>query len=216
MTSLNEQIKKIQELRKEIQEDKDFIAKEKASYEEKISIPRERVKEKEYQISCIDTQDVFINIEDIVAEVAKEWGSLPNELHIEIVGDRHFDNNLNDAIMRKITPFYSASEFLLRIKNNNKLFWVKFSMNKTDIQLDGKSFEEHIIAKPSGSGKVCSVDDWKNIVLRIRFDSVLKIEENNIEYQGDRGKILARAILRKEERENTSQTKNEADEIETE
>ena len=216
MVSLREQIKKIQELRKEIKEDKEFIAKEKASYEEKIKVSHERIKSNEYQISCIDTQDVFINIEDIVDEVAKEWGCSSKEFDIEIVGDRHFDNNINDAIMRKLTPFYSASEFLLRIKNNNNLFWVKFSMNKTDVQLDGKSFEEHIIAKPSGSGKVCSVDDWKNIALRVRLDALVEVGETKIEYRGDRGKILGRAILRKEERENKSQTENEDYENETE
>ena len=216
MASLNEKIKKIQELRRKIQEDKGFIANEKASYEEKISMPLKRIKSNEYQAACIEAEDVFINIKDIVEETAKEWKCEPEALDVEILGGRHFNNNTDDAAMKKLTPYYSANGFLLTIKNKNNLFWVKFSINKTDIQLDGKCFEEHIIAKPCRGGKVCSVDDWKNIVLRVRLDLIVKIGEGNVEYQDNRGGILARAILRKEGIENKAQSEDDLGETESE
>lgn len=216
MVSFAKQISQAQSLMKEIQKDKDFIAKEKAFYEEKISVFKEKITSNKCQYDEITTKDVFVCLKDVVVEIAKEWECPIQNLSIQFIGDRQFDNNISDETMRKAMPYYSAGGFLLSIKDNKHLFWIKVSVNKTDIQLDGKSFEEHIIAKPYGSGNVCSVDDYSNIVFRVRLDKVVEVSEDKVEYQGGAGKILGRAILRKEERENKSQTENEEGENEAE
>ncbi len=216
MASFREQISQSQKLMKEIQKDSDFIEKEKAYYEERISAPRERIKSNKYQYEEITSTDVFVCLKDVALEVAKEWECPIQNLNIQFMRDCPFPNNTSDEQMRKLTPYYSAGEFLLSIRDNRYSFRTRVSVNKTDIQLDGKSFEEHIIAKQYCSGKVCSVDDYSNIVFRVRLDKVVEVSEDKVEYQGGVGKILARAILRKEEREIKSQTANDEDENEAE
>lgn len=216
MESFAEQISQVQSLMKEIQKDKDFIAREKASYEERIAVPNERIKSNKYLCDEITTKDVFVCLKDVVAEVAKEWECPIQNLSVQFRRDVPFANDISDEQMRKLTPYYSAGDFLLQIRDNRYSFRTRVSVNKTDIQLDGKSFEDHIIAKPYANGKFCSVDDYSNVIFRVRLEKVVEVSEDKVEYQGGVGNILARAILRKEERERKSQISNDEGENEAE
>ena len=209
MISLSELINQTKELNKEIREHNAYIQRENAVYQEKISCSVKKIKHNEELISEIRRQELFINVDDIVEVLAKEWGYNKEDLSVEIKENFYYPSDVDVNKLKKLDSF-NQNQMVLKIKcKDGYSLTFKATVRKDDIQLDGKKFGEHIIVKPFGNLKELAVDDYRNIVLRFCFNRIIFIEKDgSLSYQNTKGKILAQALQRKEERERKESLKS--------
>lgn len=203
MKTLKNYIEKIKELNYNNQLDRKYVEKEQQEYERRIAEPLERIKKNKEKIDAIGYKKLSANVQDVVEEFANVIGEPVDDLRVKVQYCNSFSTYVGTEDLQRIFAYSNdicLHLFICSRKHDNIGTLISALGQPNDIQLDGKTLIEHIVAYPNGADGVCMrLNNVDKLVLNFRLDNLFKINENGeIIYKSKYAPCVIKAIENKE------------------
>lgn len=186
--------------------DSAYIKFETKMHEERIKPVKERIASRNNRIQKLQDHQFFVNVSDVMTECALEWGCQVEELDVSAQLARRF--NLNTKESDVLDSLFELNTVIIEITHNYCLAHIRAFVREKDIHADGKTLQEHLFVIDGCDYKLVFCENPENLIFRYDLSKLVNIRDGKILFRSDNDKIIARAIQRKEAREEIANQNN--------